>query len=505
MSRERFLDPGIWTSEQFCSVSREARLLFVGLVTTADDCGFGSAAPHRIKLNVFPSDNDVDKTMIVNWLGQLVEVGLVELYGEAGGPHYYLPTFMRWQPLKYRSRSKRLQALVDAGLFQLQVNDQGRVIDCSPVCPDLARSGQVLDSLVKGLGRYGLIRPESRATAESRVVGRGVEGRGQRPPSPPCPLTLDVSVADSGLTSTEAGKVRTTPAQQTTESGPPWSVTPTSEPAASILRGWLNGAGKEFRKGIALQQLVNVIDHKDPQTLLAHLRDIEGVEEKPSSRCAILWARLAGAKNRKGKPIVPSERAMDLARAELNADGEPRGGTPALAGDALDGIVPEDDDDPGGGLSSPAAGLQEKLEERVASRDEPAAPKIEDLSGETVSAAADPPKRSRRRRRRRRDRAYDEDLAEVPEPIQKAFDGLTAGWSGPDDTNHDPEKRTLRALLAGDAVKALAYVDQVNRTAIIGGLDPWLEAAKLCRDLVAPDEKGQKKALEIIGRLSSEG
>ena len=53
------IDPGIWRSKGFLRVSREARLLFIGMITFADDCGYGEADPMALRVSIFPGDPDI--------------------------------------------------------------------------------------------------------------------------------------------------------------------------------------------------------------------------------------------------------------------------------------------------------------------------------------------------------------------------------------------------------------------------------------------------------------
>ena len=45
MARKRMIDPNIWQSEDFNSLSLMGRLLFIGMFSNADDEGRGIANP----------------------------------------------------------------------------------------------------------------------------------------------------------------------------------------------------------------------------------------------------------------------------------------------------------------------------------------------------------------------------------------------------------------------------------------------------------------------------
>lgn len=79
MSRIRSIKPDFWSSEQVMALSRDARLLFIGIWNFADDYGRMKFAPMTIKAQVLPGD-DVSRSDMDKWLGEIVAVGLLNLY-----------------------------------------------------------------------------------------------------------------------------------------------------------------------------------------------------------------------------------------------------------------------------------------------------------------------------------------------------------------------------------------------------------------------------------------
>jgi hypothetical protein len=82
--RIRSLKPECWQDERLAGVSRDARLLYVGLVTQADDEGRESANVALIRSRVFPFDTDLPLDDVSKWLGELEHAGLVQLYDADG-------------------------------------------------------------------------------------------------------------------------------------------------------------------------------------------------------------------------------------------------------------------------------------------------------------------------------------------------------------------------------------------------------------------------------------
>lgn len=84
MSRIRSVKPDFWSSEQVMSLSRDERLLFIGMWNFADDLGRIKLNPTSIKAQVLPGDDDATKSVVVSWLSTIIRRSLVECYENAG-------------------------------------------------------------------------------------------------------------------------------------------------------------------------------------------------------------------------------------------------------------------------------------------------------------------------------------------------------------------------------------------------------------------------------------
>lgn len=102
MSRPRIrtLKPEMWEDEKVGHVSRDARLLFVGLITMADDEGKFRALPAVVLGHVFPYDADAARKL-GQWLNELLEVGLVELWETAGVRYGMIVNFRKHQRISH--------------------------------------------------------------------------------------------------------------------------------------------------------------------------------------------------------------------------------------------------------------------------------------------------------------------------------------------------------------------------------------------------------------------
>jgi hypothetical protein len=81
--RIRTLKPEMWADEKIGALSRDARLLFVGLVTLADDEGRFRAMPSAILGHVFPYDEDALRKL-EKWTRELERGHLLVRYQHAG-------------------------------------------------------------------------------------------------------------------------------------------------------------------------------------------------------------------------------------------------------------------------------------------------------------------------------------------------------------------------------------------------------------------------------------
>lgn len=79
MARIRTVKPEAWHSEQLCAVSRDARLLWVVLVTMSDDEGRFRLIPAAVIGHGFPVDEDAPE-LLQGWLAELAKEGLIVMY-----------------------------------------------------------------------------------------------------------------------------------------------------------------------------------------------------------------------------------------------------------------------------------------------------------------------------------------------------------------------------------------------------------------------------------------
>ncbi|MCE2579563.1 HNH endonuclease [Komagataeibacter sp. FNDCR1] len=93
MARIRSIHPGLWTDEDFVSMSMEARILYIGIWSESDDQGAFAWKPRTLKARILPGDN-VDAVAL---LQEMIDAGLVRQSEDEGSPIGLLKNFCKWQ------------------------------------------------------------------------------------------------------------------------------------------------------------------------------------------------------------------------------------------------------------------------------------------------------------------------------------------------------------------------------------------------------------------------
>lgn len=90
----------IWVSEQVSRLSVQARLLFVGIITIADDDGRLKGNPSFLRSQIYPYDDDIKVDNVRKWLDEILEQKLVASYIVDESDYLYLPKWGKFQTLR---------------------------------------------------------------------------------------------------------------------------------------------------------------------------------------------------------------------------------------------------------------------------------------------------------------------------------------------------------------------------------------------------------------------
>lgn len=106
MARKRMIDPGIWTSEDYSSLSILARLIWVGLISNADDEGRGKANTSYLKSQLFPYDDELSLKKIETSLKEIEKLMSIKFYEVNGKKYYQLTKWDKFQKIDRPSVSQ---------------------------------------------------------------------------------------------------------------------------------------------------------------------------------------------------------------------------------------------------------------------------------------------------------------------------------------------------------------------------------------------------------------
>lgn len=96
MARIRTTKPSFWGSGTVAKLSRDARLLALGLISMADDDGRFLGSTAAINGFVFPND-DLPPKAVRRWLDELAKVGLIREYVHDGVSYAAFPSWHEHQ------------------------------------------------------------------------------------------------------------------------------------------------------------------------------------------------------------------------------------------------------------------------------------------------------------------------------------------------------------------------------------------------------------------------
>ena len=116
MARRRMIDPNFWQSEDISRLSPFARLLFIGMISHADDEGRGRANVNYLKSIVFPYDEiraaDVEKA-----ISEICHNTSVTVYTVAHSSYYAFTNWEKWQRVDKPQKSIIPPPPMDSGII----------------------------------------------------------------------------------------------------------------------------------------------------------------------------------------------------------------------------------------------------------------------------------------------------------------------------------------------------------------------------------------------------
>lgn len=105
MARIRTLKPEIWQDPKVGKLSQGARLVFIGLITQADDEGRLEYHPRMLRGRLFLWDDDVTDDTVDQWVTEVEATGMIRRYSNNGNNYIDLPNYSKHQKIDKPSPS----------------------------------------------------------------------------------------------------------------------------------------------------------------------------------------------------------------------------------------------------------------------------------------------------------------------------------------------------------------------------------------------------------------
>lgn len=96
MPRIRTIKPKFWDDEKLAKVSRDARLLFIGMWNYSDDLGVILANQTWLKSKIFPYD-DISSKQLKDWIQELLDISRIITGTFRDDSYYIIPNFIKHQ------------------------------------------------------------------------------------------------------------------------------------------------------------------------------------------------------------------------------------------------------------------------------------------------------------------------------------------------------------------------------------------------------------------------
>lgn len=115
MARKRMISPSIWESESFSELSDFSKLVFISLISHADDEGRGKAKAAFIANMTFPNDENKRVADVKKALSEIALTMSTQFYSVDGREYYAMTNWLDYQKIDKPTKSK-LPPPPDAGV-----------------------------------------------------------------------------------------------------------------------------------------------------------------------------------------------------------------------------------------------------------------------------------------------------------------------------------------------------------------------------------------------------
>ena len=154
MPRIRTLKPSFWSSPEAAAMTRDARLLMLGLVSFSDDDGRFIATIPAIVGYVYPHDEHLPPGKVRAWLDETVTSGMVHLYRVSGLAYGCIPSWHKHQVIDRYTPSTLPAPDIECSPRETRVG-RGRLVEPSTRTLRVIDEDSHQEGNRKGIGREG--------------------------------------------------------------------------------------------------------------------------------------------------------------------------------------------------------------------------------------------------------------------------------------------------------------------------------------------------------------
>lgn len=173
MARKRMIDPSFWIDEKLGTMSPIVRLLFMGLISNSDDEGRLVGHPALVKSIVFPYDIDVSIQQVEEYLQQIHEKGLIQIYSVNNQTYIQVNKFKKYQKINRPTPSQLPSA---EQLTEYSLNSNGTLIDNSlPIEEKRREENRIKENRREGENSLSLVKEIEIVSSGKWNLGRYIE------------------------------------------------------------------------------------------------------------------------------------------------------------------------------------------------------------------------------------------------------------------------------------------------------------------------------------------
>lgn len=99
MPRNRMIKVDFWDDEKLATISRDARLTYIGLWNFSDDYGVVKGHHAWLKNNIYPYDEKLNIETFKKWLFELESLKRIISFSTNGEIYYHIPKFLTHQTI----------------------------------------------------------------------------------------------------------------------------------------------------------------------------------------------------------------------------------------------------------------------------------------------------------------------------------------------------------------------------------------------------------------------